>query len=474
MAVYGATTDPNCPANHPCLCTRGILNCEENNLTSVPVFRGSTTFKYPILRLGNNGIVNITSNAFVGLSRVNVSTLLLDHNEISRIEVDAFAGIENTVQILNLAHNRLLSLPEAVGRLSILTSLDVSNNPIPGYVKHGRYGSDGFTESVMRQIGDTLMKFRFGSMDALRTWPRNLVQLYRLQELTVSGSSVMFFPEHAFYGFEYYLKKLTIENTNLAIVPVGVNRLVNLEELHLDNLFYPFGDDSMIGAPFSNLARTLKVLSLKNDSLTIFPEVIQQLTALENLTLDGNHLLFVSDESIELLTTANVSTLSLRNCNLKRVPGAISDLTYLLNLYLDGNQIRSLERTDLQNLNHLKTLSVSSNPLRYISDNALCELNELVDFYMRNTSLTEVSQSIQKLQKLTHLDLTDSKINCTCDLTWMIKWKENCQLSQTKVKIDGNCENKNEGIEHYINNQLKVCSDYTEKVFHCAGLCSSK
>ena len=472
--VFGATIDPNCPARHPCLCTIGILNCEAKNLTVIPSLSGSTTFMYPIVKLGNNGISTIGAAAFVGLASVNVSTLLLDHNSINRIEVGAFAGIENSIRVLNLAHNRLLNLPIPVGKLSILTSLDVSSNPIPGYSRHGRYGSDGLTDSVMTQIGDKLKKFSFGSKDALKTWPRSLNHLIRLQELKVSGSSVMFFPANAFYGFTITLKKLTIENAALAAVPIGINSLVNLEELHLDNLGYPFGDDSMISAPFSNLAGTLKVLSLKNDSLTVFPEVIQQLSALENLTLDGNNLQFVSDDAIKLLITANVSTLSLRNCNLKRVPGAISDLTYLLNLDLDGNQIRSLESTDLQNLNHLKTLSVSSNPLRYISDNALCGLNELVDFYLINTSLTEVSRSFQILQKLKHLDLTDSRIDCTCDITWMKKWKENCQLSETKVEIDGNCETINQGIEYYINNRLRECPDYTEEVFHCGGLCSSK
>ena len=424
--------------------------------------------------LGDNSIQTILANAFVGLSSVNVSTILLDNNEIISINPTAFIGIENSIKVLNLANNKLTYLQTAIGTLRAISSLDVSSNPIPGYVKHGHTGNDGLTDSVMRQIGDTIIKFRFGSKDALRTWPKSLSHLSRLRELSVSGSSVTFFPSTAFYGFEYTLKKLTIENAALGAVPLSINNLHTLEELHLDNLEYPFGDDSLISAPFSNIAPTLKILSLKNDSLTVFPEVIQQLTSLVNLTLDGNDLEFVSDEAIKLLITANVSTLSLRNCNLKRVPGAISDLTHLLNLDLDENQIRSLESTDLQNLNNLQTLSLSSNPLKYISDNALCGLNELVDFSLRNTSLTEVSRSFQILQKLAHLDLTDSKIDCTCDITWMKKWKEQCQLSETKVEIDGKCETINEEIEKYINMRLTQCPDYTMEQFHCGGLCNSK
>ena len=182
--------------------------------------------------------------------------------------------------------------------------------------------------------------------------------------------------------------------------------------------------------------------------------------------MDGNNLEFVSDEAIKLLTNSNVTSLSLKNCNLKRVPGAISDLINLLSLKLDGNYIRSLEGTDLHNLNHLRTLTVSQNPLKYISDNALCGLNQLINFKLVNTSLTEVFKSFQNLKNLRRLDLTDSKVDCTCDATWMNKWRAQCQHSG-QVEIMDQCETINMEIEKYIYIRLLSCRDYITGNFTC-------
>ena len=424
--------------------------------------------QFHTLLLGNNNISVIGPNAFVGLSSVNVSIIRLDHNNINVIAQSAFQGIASKVLDISLSDNQLSSLPEAFSSLSNLRSLDVASNPIPGFTGSGRHGhgSDGLTDIVMKNIGDTLTKFRFGSRTALQTWPHSLTHLNQLQDLTVSGSAVAYFPANAFYGFEHTLRKLKIEYASLARVPIGINSLTRLEELHLDNLEYPFDDNSMIAAPFTRIANTLKVLSLKNDSLTVFPEAIQQLHFLKNLILDGNNLEFVSDEAIKLLKNSNVTSLSLQNCNLKRVPGAISDLTNLLTLKLAGNSIRSLESTDLHNLNHLRTLTLSQNPLKYISDNALCGLNQLINFNLVNTSLTEVSKSFQNLKNLRRLDLTHSKIDCTCDVTWMNKWRAQCQQSG-QVEIMGQCETINQGIEEYIDLRLQSCPDYTKVNFTC-------
>ena len=64
-SALGVASDPNCPAGHPCLCTKGILNCEKKALSQVPAFTGSTAFKYHILMLGDNSIQSILANAFV-------------------------------------------------------------------------------------------------------------------------------------------------------------------------------------------------------------------------------------------------------------------------------------------------------------------------------------------------------------------------------------------------------------------------
>lgn len=43
-----------------------------------------------------------------------------------------------------------------------------------------------------------------------------------------------------------------------------------------------------------------------------------------------------------------------------------------------------------------------------------------------NTSLTQVSVAFKNLLNLQHLNLEDSAIDCTCDLTWMKYWMTDC------------------------------------------------
>lgn len=384
LTAYSSAVD--CPITnhsiaHICVCTVTTIDCSGHGLGEIPQFRAGGSFR--VLKLMNNSLKEIPNNAFATL---NVSEIDLSNNNITLIGFNAFAGVSSALEILNLAHNALIELPQAISGLNKLQSLDVTWNPIPGHKPgaHHHHSSDGLTDSVMRQIGDSITTFKFGD-PRMNSWPGSLDHLSQLKELTIAGINLPYWPAQCFHGFEQTLQALTIEYASIDAVPLGISMLTHLKSLHLDHLDvdHPdgspsrFGDDSMISAPFQSLAQTLEQLSLDYDGLTTFPEGIQDLRKLRTLSLDGNDLQFVSDEAIKLLKNANVSSLSLKNCNLKRVPGAISDLTNLVALDLSENKIRSIESTDLQNLYNLQVLRLNINPLKYVSDNSLCGLNKL-------------------------------------------------------------------------------------------------
>ncbi|XP_052782663.1 uncharacterized protein LOC128218928 [Mya arenaria] len=457
-----------CPITgvNKCVCTAHIVDCNNHGLSNTPPLSSSSEFTS--LELSNNSLTVIQAASFAGL---NLTNLDLSMNKISSVENNAFSGISNQLKRLDLSHNNLRFLPNAIGYLTTISELDVRWNPMPGY-SGGRHGTDGLTDSVMRSIGNTIKVFKFG--DAMMTsWPQSLNHFNRLAELVVAGVNIPYWPPNAFHGFEQTLKKLTIENLPIGSVPYGIAGLRHLEELHLDNLLYPFGDSSLVSLPFTELGGTLKVLSLKNDSLTTFPEGIKQLTSLQELYLDGNNLDFVSDEAISLLKTANVTLLSLRNCALKRVPGEISDLRNLETLDLSENLIRSIESTDLQNLHNLHTLRLNANPLLYISDNSLCGLDNLRDFFLQNTYLTEMSVAFKNMRRLHKLDLSGSHIDCTCDLTWVKSWIQKCRLDEGTPEIEGDCETIDNKLMTYVNSRLPNCPGFHEDdlVFSCTGTC---
>ena len=105
---------------------------------------------YHTLNLGTNNIMVIPNGAFVTL---NVTNLYLDYNNIRNISDFAFKGLA-TLRVLNLQHNRLLVLPDALRFfLGNINVLDISSNPIDG-ANHKKGGTvDGFADGVMKALG---------------------------------------------------------------------------------------------------------------------------------------------------------------------------------------------------------------------------------------------------------------------------------------------------------------------------------
>ena len=230
----------------------------------------------------------------------------------------------------------------------------------------------------MKALGDTLHDFSFGSRQ-LDEWPKTLNHFQELQKLTVDGLSnrIRVVPPEGFHGFETTIFELTIKNTDLIAVPIGISKLRNLKILHFDNNPY-VSDRGVLVQSFPIIAghHRLQELSLNYDGLTKFPAVIKYLRNLTKLSLDGNALDFISDTTLEGNIT--VTELTLKDCSLGRIPGALSDLRYLTSLDLSRNPIRTIEKNDVDGLQQLNHLTVSNTSLEYISDDSFTRLHNLV------------------------------------------------------------------------------------------------
>lgn len=446
-----------CPAPLPCTCQETIIRCDNRNFSNITEFiwtRDQDIFQ--VLDYSNNMVTEIGIKPF---NVLEISTLLLSWNNITTLHDAAFVGLQKRLRYLDLSHNNLKTLPFAIWYLINLVSLDIYDNPIDGSVT-GNISTDGFTETVMYRLGSNITSFGFGHVDALRHWPSTLAHFQQLRTLKVIGINSDILRTDSFHGFERTIKILVIEYSLFRKIPSAIESLVYLEELHINHNRYSEGDEILEKYTFVTLNSTLKALSLNYNNLTFIPEALGYLKSLQNLSLIGNKIDLITEESIEVLTYTNISLLTFRHCILKRIPASISRLSGLTDLDFSFNRLVTVEGGDLQNLPNLQRLYLNDNPLRYIADVEFSGLYSLAYLNLSNTKLNIIPEAIHNLISLQVLDVENTAIECTCELTWLKRWLVWFDVS---VEIYGQCETIDQSLQRYVNYRLPSCPAYLEQ-----------
>ncbi|XP_069104156.1 leucine-rich repeat-containing G-protein coupled receptor 4-like [Argopecten irradians] len=441
------TNDP-CPIQGRlgCFCQNGVVDCSNKNLNNIPNFQNTGWAQFTILRLSFNNLQNVPSNAF---SNTNVTTIELDHNQISSIATDAFSGISAYLTTLNLESNNLSTASEAFKHLPHLTTLNILHNPVRSV-----------PDPVLYALGTTLLDFSFGD-DGLTYWPSTINHLQALKSLHFEGVSMNNIPFDAFHGFELTLRKLTIRRTGVFGVPLAVKELLYLEEFYFDDNIN-VGDAGILESAFrtnhgSNIGNSpIKTLSLKNNTLTTFPSALQVFPQLENLYMDRNRLWYINDAMVSYVR-GYLYNVSLRSCSLDRIPQAILRIIYLRNLDLSENNINSIYSNDFtfryQNLTHehLVFLNLANNPLAYIAKDSFVNLVKLTELNITSTQLTAIPKALDLVPSLTHVYVHNTPVECTCDLKWI--------QSSTAVNVifDGECDTITQSIGEYITKRVPSC-----------------
>ncbi|XP_061176153.1 probable serine/threonine-protein kinase DDB_G0278509 [Saccostrea echinata] len=447
--TFGQIDYSSCCSNFPdstlCGCENEVIQC--HNLISTPSLRQDRRCRVVDIR---ESYLPITPFDF---NHIQTDRLILSNNHLNNSNIDplAFNNLKDTLKELVLSNNLLTSVPQAIKELNHLELLDLSGNPI---------SANSFDENVMRGIGDTLTDLRFGGPE-LTSWPSTLNHLQALQKLTVTESVFTLMPFDAFHGFQGTLKELTIQHSQLSSIPLAVASLRYLEVLRFDDN-HKVGNQGMQAPIVSGLLPYLYNVSLQADNITEFPQILGVFEKLKNVVLDRNNLKFVSDESAASVN--QTSSLSLRDSGLTRIPEAFQRIAALESLDLSINNIHSIDTKDLRQLVHLKTLLLNSNPILYMSPNALSNNRMLERVELKSTNLTKVPCAVKGLM-LAHLhagssrnitvDLQFNQIQCTCELQWL--HVAITTMPSISLKIEGRCDTIEKAIQEYINDDLPAC-----------------
>jgi hypothetical protein len=210
-------------------------------------------------------------------------------------ELPESLGRLTQLQSLDLSDNRLTALPQSLGRLTHLQSLDLSDNRLTA-----------LPQSLGRLTHLRSLNLSYNQLTALPEW---LGQLTQLQSLNLSGNQLLSLPESMSRLTQ--LHSLNVSGNQLTEVPCGLENLSSLKFLVLTTL--------------NNTNR-----------FRVMPDFIRHLRQLEELVIE--------------------------DWKLSELPTWLGELVHLKKIRLMNNRIADLP-SSMAALEHLTEISIANNPL---------------------------------------------------------------------------------------------------------------
>ncbi|NWH30804.1 MFHA1 protein, partial [Chloropsis hardwickii] len=316
------------------------LNLSGRGLEELPEEVGAALSGLRVLSLRRNRLARLPAAALRHLGRL--AELDLSHNRLRGLgDGGALAGLRG-LRKLSLSHNELGAegpgLPPRLAELGCLEELDLSFNRL-------------------RRLPEGLGRLRhLRTLDVdhnlLPSFPAPLLELTALEELDCSGNRHLGALPEGIAALRR-LKILWLSGTGLASLPEGLCQLTALESLMLDG-----NRLQALPAGFGRLQR-LKMLNLSSNLLGEFPSAILALPSLEELYLSRNQLTVLPPHLCQL---HQLRTLWLDNNHIRYLPDSIVLLHSLEELVLQGNQIAILPEGFGQ-LSRVTLWKIKDNPL---------------------------------------------------------------------------------------------------------------
>ncbi|KAM1073039.1 hypothetical protein ACFX2B_017963 [Malus domestica] len=270
-----------------------------------------------------------------GTKDVNLRNKLMDQIEWLPDSIGKLSGLVS----LDLSENRILVLPTTIGGLSSLTKLDLHSNRIA---------------QLPDTIGDLLslvsLDLRANDLTAL---PATFGRLVRLEELDLSSNRLAVLPDTI--GSLASLKTLNVETNDIDEIPHTIGHCTSLKELRADY-------NRLKALPEAvGKIESLEVLSVRYNNIKQLPTTVSSLLSLRELDVSFNELESVP-ENLCFATSLVKMNIGNNFADLRSLPRAIGNLEMLEELDISNNQIRVLPDS-FRMLTRLRVLRVEENPL---------------------------------------------------------------------------------------------------------------
>ncbi|KAL1820308.1 hypothetical protein ACET3Z_015177 [Daucus carota] len=277
----------------------------------------------------------IEVSAKKGTKELNLQGKLMEQIEWLPDSIGKLSGLIT----LDLSENRIGALPSTIGGLSSLTKLDLHSNKLV---------------EIPETIGDIhSLVFLDLRGNQLASLPATIGKLVRLQDLDLSSNLLPLLPESI--GSLVSLKTLNIETNNIEELPHTIAQCSSLKELRADY-------NRLKALPEAvGRIESLEVLSVRYNNISKLPTTMASLSNLKELDISFNEVGSVP-ESLCFATTLVKMDISNNFADLQYLPRSIGNLEMLEELNMSNNQIRILPDS-FKLLSKLRVLNVEGNPL---------------------------------------------------------------------------------------------------------------
>jgi adenylate cyclase len=320
------------------------------------------------------------------LRATEIISLNLSQNLSLDVPRDFIQSCKN-LRDIKFNNNEARRLPLSLSRASRLTYLDVSNNRLD-QLEHAELDSlSGLLKVNLANNRLKSLPTYFGAYSALRSlnissnfldkFPTFICRLYSLVELDLSFNAIASLPDEI--GGLRNLEKLLITNNRLSqAVPASFRELISLRELDIKY-------NAITSIDIISELPKLEVLNADHNGISAFHGSFHRL---RQLRLNSNPLnRFELEEPVLTLKSLNLS-----NAQLASIDSAFSYMANLEHLILDKNYFVSLP-ADIGVLLRLEHFSIANNAVGELPPQIGC-LTELRVLNVRGNNISKLPMEI--------------------------------------------------------------------------------
>ncbi|XP_061383908.1 chaoptin isoform X2 [Danaus plexippus] len=359
--------------------------------------------------LDGNPIYSIREDAF---RNAKIKTLSLRDCGVTDLSPASFAGLENTLQSLDLSENNLTMISKfMLNKLDSLRFLNLRENKVDTNLLATNNPSEYSTPSI-NNFQYKLFFLDISGSSSLEISLQDVRRMRSLRYLSVSKLIRRSISAEDFLEFGVELEDLKIIGSTInrieasAFQHVRTIKSLDLSENNIDFI------DPFAFAELHSLT-SLKLANGLADSVKILPfEPLKALIELQDLDVSNNKLRNVPDTSFHFLY--KLKTLNLQDNLIDHFSkGTLqSDIhRQLESVSLSLNQMQRIDQHTFVNLRELQEILIEDNLIETVHRRSFTSLDNLKVIRLRGNIITEISEeAFQNLPALKELDISFNQL----------------------------------------------------------------